>query len=451
MFVLVGASHRAAPPVLRSLFDDRPPDLAARLAALRDEGISEAVWLVTCDRLDVFAEAEAVETVRSAVARILGGMTGQAPASLSGSIYALADAEACRHFFSVAASLDSQVVGEPHVLGQVKHAVRAAAECGMVGPALAPAVRAALAVAKRVRSETRIGEGPTSMAAAAMQVARTVFDTLAECPILLLGASEMGLLLMERLRTAGAAAPLVWTSREALTDRLAARFSGHAVAANELDKLLPKADIVITAAGSGRYLLTAEQVERALRRRRRRPMLLFDCAVPTDVDPGVATLDEAFLYGLGDLEDGAQAGRARRAEATAQAWRLVDEAVTACFGATAERQAVPAVVTLRRQFEAARTALLADHDNLSAAEATRLLVNRLLHGPSAALRRLAREGEPERRAEAERLLNDLFASAAYHRSARVGTGGGREDGGTDRRSGDTDGAVPSDPCRSDRE
>lgn len=417
MFVLVGANQRSAAPVLRSLFDDRPPDLALRLAALRDAGVAEAVWLVTCDRLQVIADAPALEPVRHAVAQVLAPLTGESPATLAGGLIGLCGEAAYRHFFAVAASLDSQVVGEPHVLGQLKHAVRAAGECGMIGPCLAPVVRAALATAKRVRTETRIGEGPTSMAAAAVEIARTIFDRLAGSPLLLMGASEMGLLLMDRLRAAGATAPLVWTPREALTERLATRFQGHAVAADGLEPVLPKADIVITGVGSGRPLIGAEQIDRTLRRRRRRPMLLFDCAVPTDIDPAVAKLDEAFLYGLGDLEDGAQAGRARRSEATAQAWHLVDQAVGACLAEAAERQAVPTVVMLRRHFEAARSALLAEHDNLSAAEATRLLVNRLLHAPSATLRRLAREHDPVRRAAAEQLLSDLFAPCAGSRAA----------------------------------
>jgi glutamyl-tRNA reductase len=213
----------------------------------------------------------------------------------------------------------------------------------------------------------------------------------------------------------------------------ARRLSGHFAPWADLDSALAGADIVVTATGLGRYILSTAMMETALKRRRRRPIFVVDAAIPSDVDPAVAGMDGAFVYDLADLERVALQGRVGREAATQAAWSIVDEAVAAFARDRAERAAVPAVAALRAHFERERRRLLADHSGLDAGSATRLLVNRLLHHPSEALRELAADQDGvglAERAAAERLLFRLFrldGTAAEERAADERPGDERDE------------------------
>lgn len=405
--VAVGASHRSAPAALRDRLFVADADAAAFLRGLRTAGFDEALVLSTCDRVEVVAIAggAAAETVGAALA----GRAALDPDALAPQLETHAGIDALRHVFEVAAALDSQIVGEPQVLGQLKAAHRLAAAAGALGPRLESVLQAAYAVAKRVRSETAIGERPVSMAAAACQLARDIHGDLSQATALLLGDGEMGELIAGQLHAVGLRRLLVAAPVAARAAALAERLDCHTVPWPELAARLTDAEIVVAGLGGRSYVISAEMLGEALRRRRRRPMFLVDAAVPGDIDPAIDALDEAFRYDLDALERVALDGRDRRAEAAAEAAALVEAAVAAFVRGRSERAAVPTITALRAHFERIRREVLDEGASAPADELTRRLVNRLLHDPSEALRDVAAGAETAaERERAERLVRRLF-------------------------------------------
>ncbi|MBI5165807.1 MAG: glutamyl-tRNA reductase [Magnetospirillum sp.] len=389
--VIVGANHRSASLSLRDvLFVD---DAAAPgvLAQLKAAGIAEAVVLSTCDRVEVWAAADDRSHAAGGVAESFAARAGLARGALSGPLTVLEGGEALRHAFLVTSSLDSLVVGEPHVAGQVKDAHRLGREAATCGPTLDAVLQAAFAAATRVRTDTAIGEGPVSIAAAAVQLARDLHGDLAKCRGLLVGAGDMGELVAESLLAAGLSWLSVTAPRASRAESLAQSLNAHVVAFEDLKEALVGADVVLAAVGSRNVTLSADMVTQALRQRRRKPIFLVDAAIPGDIEPAVNRVDGAFLYDLGDLERVALEGRATREQAARAARAIVEEDVAAFLRGRAERTAVPAIVALRSRFEAEREAVLAEAGG-DAAEATRLLVNRLLHAPSEAMKGVAADG-----------------------------------------------------------
>jgi len=411
-YVVVGANHRSSSVELRDRIFVEDAAAPAVLGRLREEGLRQALVLSTCDRVEVQGVAEEPELVHAAVARVLAERAGLEQAVLERQLYLHTDEAALRHIFAVAASLDSAVVGEPQVLGQLKAAHRTARDAGTIGSELEAALQAAYAEAKRVRNETRIAEGPVSIVATAVELAREVHGDLGSLGGLLIGTGDMGQLMAEELLRAGLARITVAAPQAARAEALARQLDGHYTDFATLAVALVEADVVIACAGTGRYLVTGEMMEQALRRRRRRPVYLIDLGVPSDIEPAVNRIDDAYLYDLGDLEGAALAGQASRVAAAEEAWHILDEALALFARARAERGAVPTLVALRRHFEQVREQVLAEIGEGNAAEATRLLVNRMLHEPSEALRAIAaEEGSSASRALAERLIRRLFRLA----------------------------------------
>ena len=422
-FVVVGANHRSSSAALRDRIFVEDAACPLVLARLSEEGVAQALVLSTCDRVEVQGLAEDADAMRAAVARVLGERSGYTPAELGRELYLHSEGAALRHIFALAASLSSAVVGEPQVLGQLKAAHRIARDAGMVGSELEAALQAAYAAAKRVRSETAIAAGPVSIVATAVELAREVHGELAPLAGLLVGTGDMGRLMAEALLKAGLGRLTVAAPQAPRAEALARQLDGHYTAFATLAAALAEADVVISCAGTGRYLLSGEMMEQALRRRRRRPVYLIDLGVPSDIEPAVNKVDDAYLYDLGDLERGALAGQANRMAAAAEAWRILEEELARFARARAERGAVPTLVALRRHVERLRAEVLAELGEGDADEATRLLVNRLLHEPSEALRALAAtEGQGADRAGAdragaERLIRRLFRLAPDEDSA----------------------------------
>lgn len=411
---VVGADHRSSTALLRDrLFVDESllPQVFGRLRA---SGLAQGLVLSTCDRTEVHGMHESPETIVTHVRDDLAAMGNIGKADIADQTYVLFDDAALRHIFAVAASLESQVVGEPQVLGQVKAAHRQASACGMMGPTLESAMQAAYGAAKRVRTETEVGRRPVSIASAAALIARDLHGDLGRCTALVVGLGEIGELVHEHLRTAGLRRCMM--TGPAQRTEVQARRSGLTFAPfADLEDAIASADIVISAVGTGRRILAAEMVDHALRRRRRRPILLLDGGVPGDIEPSVEECDGAYLYTLDDLEQVAMKGRVERREAAADAWSIVDEAVAAWRRDRVERGASPAVVALRGAFERARRRVLREYPEADAARATELLVNQLLHRPSSVLRALAAERDaigdfdPDR---LKRLIQRLFSDGA---------------------------------------
>lgn len=401
----VGVNHRSGSVFLRDrLFVDEEmlPEIYGRLAR---HAVQQAVVLSTCDRVEVQGADREPARAAAAVRTIFESLSG-ANVELGDAVYERYDEAAVRHIFAVASSLDSQIVGEPQVLGQVKEAHRHAGAAGMLGPELDNVLQSAYTTAKRVRTETSIGERAVSIAAAATQIATDIHGELDECGVLVVGLGEIGDLILRQLRAAGAAR-ITLTGPGRRTEREAMALGLHHLPFEDLADGLSKADIVISAAGLGRILVDQEMVAAALRVRRRRPILLLDGGMPADIEADVHDLDGAFVYSLDDLEQIAHRGRQQREAVAAEAGRIVDEEVDRWLAGRNVRDLVPTVVALRAQYEAARRDILTSRPGIDAEEATRLLVNRLLHGPTRTLRDLAAAGDDSE--AAEDLVRRLFA------------------------------------------
>lgn len=405
---VVGATRRSSTLALRDrLFIDEAaaPDFYRRLT---EAGVTQAIMLSTCDRVEVQGMAEVPDAAIEAVRAVLAARAGEDPGEIAPQCEALTGDEAVRRIFAVAASLESQVIGETQVLGQVKEGHRLAVRHGMVGPALESLLQAAYAAAKRVRNETEIGERSVTLASGAVQIARDLHGDLSGSTGLILGLGDMGDLIGGQLRLAGLARTVL-TGLSRRTEAEARRMGCNFVPFEELEDALVDADIVVTATGTGRTMITVETMEQVLRRRKRRPVLILDSGIPADVEPAVHELDGAFVYTLDDLERVAREGRANREVAAAEAWKIVEAEAEGWRRSVAEREAVPTLISLRGSFEAMREEILAADPNADAAEATRRLVNRLLHRPSEALRKLAAEtGDEAEKQAVARILARLF-------------------------------------------
>ena len=388
-FAVVGVNHRTCPDAIREQLFVADEELPVVLRSLRVFGVEEAMPLSTCDRVEVAGIFPNPEEARSIIAKILCAPVDLDPALLEPLLYRHVGGDAVSHLFRVAASLDSQVIGEPQILGQMRAGHRLARNRKSSGPLLDATMSAAFEAARQVRRETRIAEGPVSIAAAALSVARDVHGALERTRAVLLGTGELGLILAEQLHNTHGTPVTVLDRIGRRAEATAKSIGAHHGTMDTLADALVDADIVISAVGEGRTQLTEDMIGRALVKRRYRPIFLVDLSIPCDIDPTVNRVDEAFLFDLEDLERSATEGKnARRAEAEA-AREMVDAAVARFLSDQSGRIAAPSIARLRAHLEGMRDILHAEQPNLSAEDATRLLLKRIMHGPSEHLRRLA--------------------------------------------------------------
>ena len=388
--------------MLRERLQGDEADQLRLLTRCRESGIDQAAALVTCDRCELWVAAEDPAATAPIMTSLIAEAASLPPAEIMPQLHRLSDSAALRYAFAVAASLESQVVGEPQVLGQVKDAHRLSGRAGALGPELDAILQAALTAGKRVRSETDIAAQSVSMAACIIALCRQVFGDLGRIQALLLGDGEMGQFVAEQLTEAGLKR---WTAAHHSKARIegwAHRHHAHSAALGDLPALLPQADLVIGALDAPQVTVGAEAVKAALKARRRRPMLFVDLAVPGDIDLRIDAIDDAFFYGLDDLERLAMKGRKERAQAAAAAWRIVDDSVAEFEKQADMKSAAPTLIALKARFDLARDQVLAENPSIDAAEATRRLVSRLLHQPMAALRQAA--PDPALEAAARRLF-----------------------------------------------
>ncbi len=388
---LVGLHQRGLIGGLRDQFFAEEPDPAHFLTALERVPHREAGVVVTCERIELLVVTDEGEcgSAPQAVLQALSGIISDFAGARSGEealpLYHYRGGAAAAHIFRTAASLDSQVVGEPQILGQVKENYRHAMTVGKTGPLLDAVFPAAFAAAKRVRTETPLAEQPVSIAASALQVARQLHGDLRQRRALLIGLGEMCELLGAELQKAAVPDIVVTHESAVRAEAAAARLSCHFLPMAELDHALTEADIVVSDRGAGSWTITKQMVAAALKRRRNRPIFLIDAAMPGDIEASTSDLSDAFLYDLGDLEAVALKGRASRQMAVQLAQDILDQELSAFERRHRERAAGPTIGALRAHFEAVRQEVLAD-PKLDRDSATRLLVNRLLHRPSEILR-----------------------------------------------------------------
>jgi glutamyl-tRNA reductase len=322
--LLAGVNHQTAGVDLREKLCTLLPEAEVSYPMLLSyPEIREVLFYTTCNRVEVLCVTEAGTETPSVLSAFFARHPEVTPKALADSLYLYRDQEAVSHLFRVAASLDALVVGEPQILGQVKEAYRQATQHQATGPILNRLLHKTFSVAKRVRTETGIGDHAVSVSYAAVALGKKIFGDLKGKNVLLLGAGEMAELALEHLQSQGAGSIVIANRTLDRGLRLAERFGGEAVSLEELERQLLTADVLLSSTGSASYLLTREQVKAAMRRRKQRPLFMIDIGVPRDLDPGINDLDNVYLYNIDDLKEVVEENRERRQEAAVQAERLV--------------------------------------------------------------------------------------------------------------------------------
>jgi glutamyl-tRNA reductase len=415
----VGLSHRTAPVELRECVDFSRDGVDAALRAIAERGATREVVVVsTCNRAEIYAAGD-TDATADAMTRFFGEYHRFPHEKMAEHLYVRRGPEAARHLFRVAAGLDSLVVGEPQILGQVKSAYATASDLKLTGALTNRLFHSAFAVGKRVRSETGLGEGAVSVSYAAMALARKIFGSLKGLHVLILGAGEMAKLTGIHLQAQDVHQITIASRTLETAQRLAAQLGGRAVPWSQLDESLGGADIVVTATGATDPVLTRGRVEAVMRPRRRRPLFLIDIALPRDVEAAVGDLEQVFLYNIDDLQTIVHENLARRTAELAQAEKIVEEEVGKFSAWMQSREIIPTVVALRQRFEAIRQAELARLEpKLSGLppeararldEITHLIVEKLLLTPTEQLKSVSDETMVVAYSDA---LNRLFSLAA---------------------------------------
>ncbi|MBT3915334.1 MAG: glutamyl-tRNA reductase [Rhodospirillaceae bacterium] len=376
--VIVGANHRSSTMLLRDRLFISENALPSFYNRLREAGFSEAIIFSTTDITEIIIAAPAHSPAATAaeVVKLLSAHAGESRSEIEGQTYTLNGPEAIKHLFAVAAALDSLVIGDTQLLGQLRSAHRHARSNNMASAFLDNLIAAAHQAAERVSIETEIDQRPVSIAAAAVQVARDLHGDLARSTGLLIGAGEMGEMLASSMRSAGLGNLIVTHPSDQRADTLGQHLNCHIGAFEDLAQLLTQADIVLTSMNTRRFVLDAESLKAATKARRRKPIFVIDTGVPGDVDPAVEALEDVFLYTLDDLERVTREGRASRAQEAETAWQIIgDEAAN--FDSSQSAEAGDPVQTgSPDDIESLRRAAL-DEAGGDAEKATRLLLDRL--------------------------------------------------------------------------
>ncbi len=399
-----GVNHRTAPIELRERIAIAPHELAEITRSLASvPGVAECMIVSTCNRVELITANSGLGVDLEAF--LLDQFSLDANA-LSGHVYAHNGKQAVRHLFRVAASLDSMVVGEPQILGQVKEAYSVARAAGTVGGQLEHLLQATFSVAKKVRTETEIGSSSVSIASVAVELARRIFGSLYGRTVFLVGAGKMSELAARHLVQQGAGMVLVTNRTAERAHRLAEAFHGRVIPFESLYDAATEADIVITSTGAPHPIFRREHGQALLHRRRNKPMFFIDIAVPRDVDPAVNKLEGLFVYDIDDLQQVAASHIAERSREADDAETLIAREVERFHERQRAVSAAPAIVALQRQAEELRLAELKraqarlgplTPEQAEAVEAlTRGLVNKFLHPPMQALKQAARENDTAR-------------------------------------------------------
>ena len=396
--LLVGISHRTAPVELRERIDFQTRGIADALRHVTERtSASEAAIVSTCNRAEVYVACEDAAATRSGVVTFVSEFHGVAASEIAPHVYDEQDLEAARHLFRVAAGLDSLVVGEPQILGQVKDAHTIATDAQTAGPILNRLFHSSFAVGKRVRTETGLGSGAVSVSYAAAALAKKIFGDLAGRRVLVIGAGEMGKLTALHMKSQGVQSVTIVSRTMAHAARTAEAIGGASAAPwDELDAVLGGCDIVITATGAASPILTKAHVEAVMRPRRNQPLFIIDIALPRDVEAAAGEIEQVFLYNIDDLQATVRENLARRASEVTRAESIVAEEVDKFAAWLGSRGAIPTVVALRQRFETIRRAEL-DRLNFKLAalppdararvdEITHLIVEKLLLTPTEQLK-----------------------------------------------------------------
>jgi glutamyl-tRNA reductase len=403
--VIVGLSHHSAPIAVRESLAFENSYVKDALTQLSGyPSIQEGVILSTCNRVEIVAAASDTESAYADIKRFLAAQPGHPiSASLDNHVYTYAGRDAIRHLFRVAASLDSMVVGEPQILGQLKAAYATAKDCGAVCGWLDGLMSRSFSVAKRVRSETGIGQMAVSVSYAAVELARKIFGSLSNRTVMIAGAGKMSELAARHLRRSGASHVFVTNRTHDRAVEMAKLFQGTPVEYSRFISMLPEVDILITSSGAPHYILHKEEMHRVIAARRNKPMFLIDIAVPRNIEPSVNDLDNVFLYDIDDLQEVVNANLRERMKEADHAEAVVTEEVDRMMARLKIAEVTPLIVGLQEQLEQIRSGEIdkvrrkfgpftAEQEQAIDA-LTRGIINKIAHGPISELRNHA--GQPE--------------------------------------------------------
>lgn len=416
--VVVGLSHKTAPLEIREKVAFPPTRIQeplGELVALRD--VLEAVILSTCNRVEIYAATRDIAGGIGRIKRFLADYHGVPYETLEQYLYGLHGEAAIRHVFRVAASLDSMVMGEPQILGQVKSAYGYAAEHQSSGIILNRFLHKAFSVAKRVRTETNIASSAVSVAFAAVELAKKIFDDLSDKTVMLIGAGEMGELAAKHFINSGVQGTLVVNRTFERGEMLAAELGGKAIPFEDLFDHLHKADIILTSTGAPQHLVKPKQVTEVIRRRRMKPMFFIDIAVPRDVDPKVNDLENVYVYNTDDLQGIVEFNRRQRAVEAEKAELIVDQEIGQFFAWLSALEVTPTIIALRSRFEEvsrsemARTVAawkeLRPEDQKRLQAMTDAIIAKILHSPISLLKQNTQGNRSNLYVDALRQLFDL--------------------------------------------
>ena len=350
--VLVGLNHKTAGVDVRQMaaFDaEQLLNGLKRLSAL--PGLLESMIISTCNRVEILSSVEQPSDGIASIESFFSEYSRIPLPELQPTLYRYSDEQAVRHIFRVASSLDSMILGEPQILGQIKNCYNAAFESHTVGTYLNSLLQAAFRAAKRVRSETSIGEYPVSVSSAAVELVRKIFGDLQKKSILIVGAGEMGEAAIRHLTESGAQSVYVTNRSPQKAEELAAEFKGTAVPYPELFYWISCTDIVITSTGASEALIDRSMVQRIMHKRKNAPIVFIDFSVPRNIDPGVATIENVFCYDIDDLGAVVDANLHERVKAAAAAEKIVDQEVQSFLSKLHSLHVGPAVVQVQGRIE----------------------------------------------------------------------------------------------------
>jgi len=410
---ILGLNHNTAPLEIREQVVFANDELGQALLRLNElEDVDEIVLLSTCNRTEFYVITN--DSGRDRLQSWLENERNLDPA-FSDTLFSFQGDDAIRHIFRVACGLDSLVLGEPQILGQLKDAYREAQQAGTVGKQLNRFFQHTFSVAKKVRTDTKIGSNPVSIASAAVSLAHQFFAGFTQHTALLVGAGVTVELLAKHLSSKNIGRLFVANRDVEKARNLAGRFGGFAVPLSELEGILPEADILITSTASPVPIISRSQVEAAMATRKHKPVFAVDIAVPRDIDPAVAELNDVYLYTIDDLDKVILEGQTSRAAAAVDANRILDDEITRYLGIQRAKKVSPLIAALREHGETIRDEVLRDArhqlskgvDSDEVIEyATASLMKKLLHNPSVRLRK-AGEAAEEHIIEATRSLFDI--------------------------------------------
>jgi glutamyl-tRNA reductase len=395
--LLVGVSHRTAPIELRERLDFSARGVDRALTALSGSGAHhEATIVSTCNRVELYIGCDETEAARAAIQQFLSDFHGIPADQLAPHIYAKTGQDAVAHLYRVTAGLDSLVMGEPQILGQVKDAFGVASQMGCTGPLLNKLFHSAFAAGKRVRTETALAEGAVSVSYAAVELAKKIFGNLKGRTVLVIGAGEMGKLTAIHMQSQGIGRLIITSRTAAHATALAQSIGGSAMPWDALNTTLVEADILITATGASTPIISRATISQTMKARRQKPLFIIDIAVPRDVEGNAGDLEQVFLYNIDDLQAVVQENISKRGTEASDAEKIIAQEVSRFVGWLNSRGAVPTIVALRQRFESIRQselrrlepklASLPPEARARVDEITRLIMEKLLINPTEQLK-----------------------------------------------------------------